>query len=281
MADCDKHVHNRNVQVSQTTLKSASVQLLQPSILQVFLLVRDADLGASDIGGRQAGGEDKSGSVGPDGIDHIGGSSDVSTHDAISLAESARDDVDTIHHGPWDGIRGLAGSEMRLKVQVFGDTGSSGSVHSNGMDLIQERDGAVLFGQVADLADGSDAAAHGVDALESDDLGGVLGEHAQLRLEVLEVVVPEDDLGRAGVTNALDHGRVVHVVAEDDAVGHLGSERREGGVVGDEARTENECRLLAMQGRELILEIEMERAISSNVSGPAGAGSVLVEGTAE
>lgn len=128
-------------------------------------------------------------------------------------------DVDAVHDGAL-----LAALSVDVEVEVLSDTSASRSVHADGVHLVEEGDSAVLLGEVADLADGTDRSRHRVDRLEGDDLGRLEGESSELGLEVDEVVVLEDDLGRLAVTHSLNHRGVVHLVGEDDAVGELGSE---------------------------------------------------------
>lgn len=114
------------------------------------------------------------------------------------------------------------------------------------MNLVEESDGTVLVGEIADLLDGSNRSAHGVDRLESNDLGAVRrssrlalpalerrgrANYSRLKrqlleliLEVDEVVVLPDHLLRARVTDALDHGGVVALVGEDDTSREFSSE---------------------------------------------------------
>jgi hypothetical protein len=128
-------------------------------------------------------------------------------------------DVDAVHDGA-----SLTSLDVDVEVEVLSDTSTGGSVHADGVNFIKEGDGAVLLSEVADLADGSDGAGHGVDRLEGDDLGRLEGKSSELGLEVDEVVVLEDDLGSLAVAHALDHRSVVHLVGEDNAAGKLRSE---------------------------------------------------------
>lgn len=146
-------------------------------------------------------------------------------------------------------------------------------------DLIQESNSTVFISQVTDLLDGPDTTAHRVDALEGDDLGRVLRELLELRLEILQVVVFPDDLLRARVTNALDHGGMVGRVGEVDATGELGAESGEGGVVGDIAGREDESSGLAVESGQLLLEVEVPGTVTGDVPGTTSTVTVLVQGT--
>lgn len=74
---------DRNVERLELTLDFTSIQLLQTAISLEFALVRDRSLSTGNNRGRKRSSEDESGSVRPDDIDEIGGSSNVSTNDAI------------------------------------------------------------------------------------------------------------------------------------------------------------------------------------------------------
>ena len=77
------------------------------------------------------------------------------------------------------------------------------------MDLVEIGHGAVLLGDLDDLAHRRDVAIHGIDALEGDDLGpvgAILGEDP---VEIGRVVVLEDALFGLGMADALDHRGVV------------------------------------------------------------------------
>jgi hypothetical protein len=88
---------------------------------------------------------------------------------------------------------------------VLGHTRAGGPVHADGVHLVVEGDGAVLFGQADNALDRADGAAHGVDGFEGDDLGRIEGQSRQLGLEVDQVIVLEDDLAGLGMLDALDH----------------------------------------------------------------------------
>ena len=174
-------------------------------------------------------------------------------------------------------MRAPPSGKVRLKVEMLCNTRTTGSIHSYGMYLVEERDRAVLLGEVADLLNVTDGTAHGVDTLKCDDLGRLLGVLGELLFKVCHVVVFEDNLACLRVADTLDHRRVVHTVGEDDATGHLAAERRECRIVGDVARAENERRGLAVERSEFLLESKMHLTVTSNVAGPTGTRAVFVE----
>ena len=86
----------------------------------------------------------------------------------------------------------------------------------------------------------------------------------------------ENDPLRAGVTHALNHGRMVHDVGEVDAPGELRAQSGEGGIVGDVARREDERGGLAVEGSKLGLEGEVHTGVTGDVPGATGAVAVSV-----
>lgn len=162
----DGHVHG-----FKALLEVDGVELLQPPIAHVGGLVLDRRLRSRDDGRRERSGEDEPRGVGSDGVDQGSRGGDVATYDSVGLAERGGDDVDPIHDGT---LRTT--SSLNVEVAMLGHTRSSRSVHPDGVYLVEEGDGPVLFGEVADLLDRSDATAHRVDRLERDDLRLIFGE---------------------------------------------------------------------------------------------------------
>lgn len=259
-------------------LDGPGVDVLQTTIAHVLALVSDRSLSAGDDGGGQAGGKYEPGGVRTDHVDQVGRGGNVPADDAVSLAEGTGDDVDPVLHATLDRQLGLVGRVVRLEIQVFGDPSSSGTVHPDGMNLVQKGQRAVLVGEVTNLFDRSHAPAHRVDGLESDDLGSLLGDRLQLGLEVGDVVVLEDDLFRTRMPDPLDHTGVVALVGKDDAPGQLGTERGERGVVGNIAGGKDQGGRLAVQRGEFVFEREVHGTVPSDVSGTPRAGSVAVQG---
>jgi hypothetical protein len=168
------------------------------------------------------------------------------------------------------------------------------------MNFVEESDGTILVGKIANALDRSDTTTHRVNALESDNLWRIDGDFGKLRLEVGEIVVLEDDLLGARVADALDHGSVVESVRENDTAGKFGcqgahcarwkfrvrlvkaeSPRNEGKQtsldIGDIAAAKDEsCRFLVQLG-QLAFEREVERAVARNVARSASSSSESVE----
>ena len=63
---------NGDVELRETRLELARIQVLQTTVSHVFLLIHDARLRARDIGGRQARREDEPGSVRANRVHQIG-----------------------------------------------------------------------------------------------------------------------------------------------------------------------------------------------------------------
>lgn len=96
---------------------------------------------------REGGRKDESRSVGADHVNKGCRACHVAANDSKSLAEGAGDNVDAVHDGARLACRG---SRIGGPIKVLCDTGSAGAIHPDGMDLIQEGNGAVFFSQIAD-----------------------------------------------------------------------------------------------------------------------------------
>ena len=232
--------HDGDTELTEASLDVARVDLLQSAVAHPFALVRDRRLGAGDDGGRERGGKDESGRVRTDDIDKVGRSGDISTDDAVCLAEGTGDNVDPVLHRALDGVDRFTRSVVRLKVEVLGHTSSRWPIHADGMHFIEESDRTILVGQITDRFDRSDRSAHGINRFESDNLGRLLRDGLQLGFEIGHVIVLEDDLFSARVADTLNHRRMVHAVRKDDTAGELAAESGETGVVGNVARAEDQ-----------------------------------------
>lgn len=256
----------------QSVLGLASADLLQLAGVVALHENLDGSRGTGQDGRRQGGREDKLRSEGTDDVDEARRTCNVTANVSVGLAERASDDVDTVH----DGARGAAVG-LNLPVQVLSNTCTARTIHANGVNLVEESDGAVTLGEVADLCDRTDGTAHAVNRLESDDLGGIDGDRLKLCLEIGHVVVLEDHLASAAMLDTLDHRRVVARITEDDAVGQLGSENGEGSIVGCVARAKDERALLAVKVGKHCLRLFDMLVVASNVAGTTSAGAVLHE----
>ena len=122
------------------------------------------------------------------------------------------------------------------------------------MDFVQIGDGAIALRHLDDLGDRRDVPFHGVDGFEGDELGCIRVGLRQQLAEVLSVVMAEDPFLRPRMTDALDHGRMIERIGEDDAARQKGSEGRERRLVGDVARRKQQRRFLAVEVREFLLK---------------------------
>ena len=84
-------------------------------------------------------------------------------------------DVNAVHNRPRDGVGALTSALVHIVVEVLSDTGTTGSVQTDSVDLVEECERTVAFRQVAYLFDGTNTAAHRVDTLEGDDLRRLFG----------------------------------------------------------------------------------------------------------
>jgi len=113
---------------------------------------------------------------------------------------------------------------------------------------------AIAVGDVAQFADRGDVAIHRIDRLEADELGPVGGHAVEQPRQVDRVAVAKDVLLGTAVANAGNHRGVVQRIREHDRPRHLARQGRQGGVVGDIAGGEDQCRLAAVQIGDLVLE---------------------------
>ena len=90
----------------------------------------------------------------------------------------------------------------------------------------------------------------------------------------------EENLFSARVTHSLDHGSVIHGVREKDTAGELGTESREGSVVGYVARRKNKCCRFTVKVCKFLLERKMHSTVTGNITSTASAMTVFVESTA-
>lgn len=101
---------------------------------------------------------------------------------------------------------------------------------------------------------------------------------SQLLLEILDIVVLENYLLRARVTDTLDHGGVVETVGENHTVGEFATKGSQCRVVGDVARAENKRSILSMELRDGVLEFDSMLVVTRDISCATGTGAVLIEG---
>jgi hypothetical protein len=146
--------------------------------------------------------------------------------------------------------------------------------------LIQESKSAVLLCQITNFLDRADTTAHGVNTFESDDLGYLLRVLLEFGFQILEIVMLEENPFSTRVTHSLDHGSVIHGVRKEDTARELGTESREGSVVGYVARRKDKCRGFSVKVRKFLLERKMHSTVTGYITSTASAMTVFVESTA-
>ena len=151
------------------------------------------------------------------------------------------------------------------------------AVHADRMDFVEIGQRVIFVGEVADRGDRRDVAVHRIDALERDQLGrfGVLGR--KQFLEMIEVVVAEHALLAARTLDPGDHRGVVELVREDHAAGEQLAERRQRRLVRHVAGGEQQRAFLAVEARQLGLQLGMVMGVAADVAGAAGAGADFVQ----
>lgn len=195
---------NGDVARVELFLDSAGVKLLKLPVAIVFHLVLNRSLGSGHGGRRQRSGEDESGSERANHVHELGTASNVAANTSVGLAEGTSNDVNAIHDGS-----ARHALTVGFPIEMLGNTSSAGAVHADSVDFVQKGNGAILVGKVANGFNGANGAAHAVDGLKGDNLGHVQRQGGELGLEVGNIVVLEDDLLCAGVSDALNHGGVV------------------------------------------------------------------------
>ena len=266
--------HDRDVTLGESRLHSAGVQLLQATVASVGHLVLDGGLSAGHGRRWERGGEDEAGCERANSIDQLGRASNIAANAAVGLAQSTSDDVDALH----DRALGVSTVGVNVVVQVFSDTSTVGSVHADSMDFIEESQGAVLVSKVANLLNRTNAAAHAVDTFESDDLGRLGGQRSELVLQINQVIVLENHLLRARVSNTLNHGGVVHAVTQNHTVREFAAQSCQSSIVGNVARREDEGTLLRVQLRNGLFQTNGMLVVARNVPSTTRTSSVHVQG---
>lgn len=81
--------YDRDIDLFETILYIANIDLFKLTIADVFLLVDDASTCSCDRCGRERSGKNETGGVGPDHVDEIVGASNVTANGTVCLAKSA------------------------------------------------------------------------------------------------------------------------------------------------------------------------------------------------
>lgn len=260
-----------NVLCAQGFLCRASVELLQATVALVRGLVLDGCLCACHGGRWQGSGEDETGGEGADGVDEFGAAGNVPAHDTVGLSEGAGDDVDALH----DCAGGSSGG-VGFVVEVLCNTSTGRAVHAYCMDFIEKSEGAVLVGQVADLLNGADGATHGVDRLESDNLGRLGRDRGEFGFQVFHIIMLEDHLLGARVTDSLNHRRVVAAVGKNDTSGKFATQSGKSGIICDITGRKDEGRFLGVQLGNGGLKADGVLVVAGNVTSPTSTSTVSV-----
>src|SRR5688572_23606086 len=88
--------HYGDVQLSQPTLKCASVKLLHFTFFGRLFQILNGSFGSGNDGRRKGGGKDESGSIGSDHIDQSAGPGHITSHDPKGLTEGTGNDINLI-----------------------------------------------------------------------------------------------------------------------------------------------------------------------------------------
>jgi hypothetical protein len=133
------------------------------------------------------------------------------------------------------------------------------AINSDGVDLVAISHRVVALGEVANVANRGNVAIHRVQTFEYNQLRSVRRGCGEDALKVGDIVVAPDLLFQTGLADALDHRVVVEFVGQDQAIRDQFGDGRYPGLVGDISRGEDERGRLAVQSRELALELDKGR----------------------
>ena len=209
---------------------------------------------------RQRSREDETITEGAHKIDQIGRCRYITADHAKGLAQRALDDVDAIHH-----------------AFALGDPRAVRAVHANRVNLVEESDCVVFFGDVADLGDRRDIAIHRVNRLENNDFRHVrvIGRHQSV--EISRIVMLKNAFFGAGMTDALDHRIMIQRIRIEDTARQLRAQRGQGRHVGDIARGKQQRRFLAVQAGQFLFKKHMVMVGAGDIARATGTGAALVD----
>ena len=166
--------------------------------------VEDGQRGARHAGGQRVGEQVRPRALAEEVDERLGARGVAAGGAAEGLAEGGVDDVDALHD-----------------AAVLGRAAAGGSHEAGGVALVDEDEGAVLVGEVADLGEGGDVAVHGEDAVGGDHLEARAGVGCldELGLEVVHVHVGVAEALRLREAHAVDDAGVVELVRDDGVFG--------------------------------------------------------------
>ena len=203
---------------------------------------------------RQRRREDEPRRIGAHRVDHRLRTRDVTAEVAERLRQRSLDHVDLV--------------EQPFALR---DPAAARPVHADRVDLVEIRHRIVLARQRRDLGHRRDVAVHRVDAFERDQLRPLQRQRLQQLLEMPEIVVAEDLLGRPRRLDAVDHRGVVELVRQHHAVRQQPRDRRDPREVRHIARGKDECGFFAVQVGQFVLEFDERPVGAGNVACATGA----------
>ena len=145
------------------------------------------------------------------------------------------------------------------------------------MGVVDHHDGAVFFGEIAELVDRADVAVHGEDAVGDEELAARLGrDFFEQLFGVGNVFVAENlDLG-AGEARAVDDAGVVELVGEDEVF--FAEDRGDGSGVGGESALEDDAGFDIFEGRDFFFELHVDLHGSGDGADGSGTDAVIFGG---
>src|SRR5947207_5281413 len=157
--------------------------------------MRDTLCGSGRYGWRHRRGEDEAWGGRADGVaDHSVGR-DITSRNAEAFGQGSFYDVNAVH----DAI-------------PLGHTGASGTVETDGMDLVKVGESTKSLCQIAYISNRGDVAIHGVNRFKGNHLGAKISCVSKQHFEMIEIVVPEDPFFSAARPNPRNHRRMIFLV---------------------------------------------------------------------
>ena len=158
-----------------------------------------------------------------------------------------------------------------LQTEMAGRAPSALADDAQSVSVVHHHPSAVLLGQGADLRQLADVAAHAEHAVGDDESAVAVGHFLQLGLEILHIAVAvAGELAEAEPAAVVDAGVVLHVADHVIVHAHQGADDAQ---IGLEAGGKGQHVLLAQEGGQLFLQLQMhlQRAVQKAGAGTAGA----------
>mmetsp|Transcript_10054 Transcript_10054/g.16720 ORF Transcript_10054/g.16720 Transcript_10054/m.16720 type:complete len:207 (-) Transcript_10054:575-1195(-) len=194
-----RSIHHRQPSTDELIAQCMYHTLMLSAQLSSFATGQDTNRCYGGIHGDrgQGSGKDEPGTIATDVVNQRLSSSDVTTDGSIGFAERSTDNIHLVHD-----------------IVTISDTRTTVAIQTHCVDLVNKCQRAILVRYITELFQRTHITCHGMNSLESNNLGCVRVCLFKQLFEVFYIIVPEDELLSATVPNALDHGCVVTSIGE-------------------------------------------------------------------